>query len=87
MAYVKVWDPLILVFTGVIITLLLIGVGLFLYRAHQRKVFNERLLLYGFAIFFNQRILYSQLKAAKLFVTGIALGFVFGLAPGFWLLI
>ena len=40
-----------------------------------------------YLIFFNQRILYSQLKAAKLFVTGIALGFVFGLAPGFWLLI
>ena len=40
-----------------------------------------------YLIFFNQRILYSKLKAAKLLVTGIALGFVFGLAPGFWLLI
>lgn len=40
-----------------------------------------------YLIFFNQRILYSNLKTAKLLVVGIALGFVFGLAPGFWLLI
>ena len=39
-----------------------------------------------YLIFFNQRILQSKLKAAKILFTGIALGFIVGLAPCFWLL-
>ena len=61
-----IWNPLQLVFDGVLITLLLIGAGLFFYRGHQRKDFHERLLLYGFASFF-----YGLAHVRIFFILGI----------------
>jgi hypothetical protein len=75
---VKVWDPFIIFLEGVLITLLLIGAGLFIFRAHQRKDFNEKLLLYGFAILFYGAV-YSRFFSilAVLQVSGVYINHTF----------
>lgn len=52
MVQIILWEPMEVFLWGVAITILFLSAGIYLYRGKQRENFKERVILYGFALYF-----------------------------------